>query len=159
MKRGPQVAYADYAQLRPFSCHSSSRFSLLDNPLIYTLIARFMGPIWGPYGADRTQVAPCSPHELCYLGSSILSLHKFLIWVPCYCNLLSQCKNNFLVWFQQLFERSDIISNCFFLLLSVRYSAYPMKGVLLCFHYLWFYNKFVVDSYDIFTHILQGSFP
>ena len=27
-----------------------------------------MGPTWGPSGADRTQVAPCWPHELCYLG-------------------------------------------------------------------------------------------
>ena len=25
---------------------------------IYSLIARFMGPTWGPYGADRTQVGP-----------------------------------------------------------------------------------------------------
>ena len=25
---------------------------------IYTLIARFMGPTWGPSGADRTQVGP-----------------------------------------------------------------------------------------------------
>ena len=30
-----------------------------------SLIARFMGPTWGPTGADR---APCWPHELCYLG-------------------------------------------------------------------------------------------
>ena len=38
-----------------------------------SLIARFMGATWGPSGADRTQVgpmlAPCWPHELCYLGS------------------------------------------------------------------------------------------
>ena len=34
----------------------------------YTQIARFKGPTWGPSGADRTQVAPCGPHELCYLG-------------------------------------------------------------------------------------------
>ena len=32
------------------------------------LIARFMWPTWGPPGADRTQVAPCGPHEPCYLG-------------------------------------------------------------------------------------------
>ena len=30
------------------------------------LIVRFMGPTWGPSGADRTQVAPCWPHELCH---------------------------------------------------------------------------------------------
>ena len=34
-----------------------------------TLIARFMGPTWGPSGADRTQVGPCWPHEICYLGT------------------------------------------------------------------------------------------
>ena len=28
--------------------------------LIYTLIARFMGPTWGTSGADRTQVCPIS---------------------------------------------------------------------------------------------------
>ena len=32
------------------------------------LIARFMGPTWGPSGADRTQVGSCWPHESCYLG-------------------------------------------------------------------------------------------
>ena len=32
------------------------------------LIARFMGPAWGPSGAGRTQVGPIWPHELCYLG-------------------------------------------------------------------------------------------
>ena len=36
-----------------------------------TLIARFMGPTWGPSGADRTQVGPCWPHKLCYLGSQL----------------------------------------------------------------------------------------
>ena len=39
---------------------------LVDNKQI-PLIARLMGPTWGPSGADRTQVAPCWPHELCYL--------------------------------------------------------------------------------------------
>ena len=35
---------------------------------ILCLIARLVGPTWGPSGAGRTQVAPCWPHELCYLG-------------------------------------------------------------------------------------------
>ena len=34
---------------------------------VRTLIATFMGPRWGPSGADRIQVAQCWPHELCYL--------------------------------------------------------------------------------------------
>ena len=32
------------------------------------LIARFIGPIWSPSGADRTQVCPMLTHEPCYLG-------------------------------------------------------------------------------------------
>ena len=32
-----------------------------------SLIARFMGPTWGPTGADRTQVGPMLAHEPCYL--------------------------------------------------------------------------------------------
>ena len=27
---------------------------------VWTVIARFMGPMWGPFGADRTQVGPMS---------------------------------------------------------------------------------------------------
>ena len=34
---------------------------------VSSLIARFMGPKWGPSGVDRW--APCWPHVLCYLGS------------------------------------------------------------------------------------------
>ena len=34
--------------------------------LINTMIARFMGPTWGPSGADRTQVGPM--FAPCYLG-------------------------------------------------------------------------------------------
>ena len=32
---------------------------------------RFTGPTLGPSGADMTKVAPCWPHELCYLGSDV----------------------------------------------------------------------------------------
>ena len=34
------------------------------------LIARFMGPTWGPSGADRTQVGPMLAHELGCLGGT-----------------------------------------------------------------------------------------
>ena len=37
---------------------------------IEPLIASFMGPTWGPSGADRTQVGPMLADELCYLGPS-----------------------------------------------------------------------------------------
>ena len=30
------------------------------------------GPTWGPSGADKTQVGPCWPQELCYLGIQLI---------------------------------------------------------------------------------------
>ena len=39
----------------------------IDCGLRPSLIAKFMGPSWGPSGADRTRWTPCWPHELCYL--------------------------------------------------------------------------------------------
>ena len=44
-------------------------------PGLCTLIARFMGPTWGPPGDDRTQVGPILAHEPCYLGTA----SRFLI--------------------------------------------------------------------------------
>ena len=46
-----------------------------------TLIVRFMGPTWGPSGAEGPRWAPCWPHELCYLGKifrGCLSLHYLI---------------------------------------------------------------------------------
>ena len=34
--------------------------------LLWTQIARLMGPTWGPPGSCRPQVGPCKPHEPCY---------------------------------------------------------------------------------------------
>ena len=45
--------------------------------ICHTYPLRFVGPAWGPSGADRTQVAPCWPHELYYLGPTIFRLPKF----------------------------------------------------------------------------------
>ena len=56
-------------------------------------MARFMRPTWDPPGADRTQVAPCWPHEPCNQGNfstkfkSLLSLYKRQrrydkVWLP-----------------------------------------------------------------------------
>ena len=38
-----------------------------------SFIARIMGPIWSPYGADRTQVGPMLAPWICYLGSVWIS--------------------------------------------------------------------------------------
>ena len=39
-------------------------------------ISRFMGPTWGPSGANRNQMGPCWPHEPCHLGSrSVHDIH------------------------------------------------------------------------------------
>ena len=40
------------------TCDPISRISRMGSTDIYTLIARFMGPTWGPSGADRTRVGP-----------------------------------------------------------------------------------------------------
>ena len=37
-----------------------------------SLLARFMGPIWGPSGPTGPRWAPCWPHELCYLGLPVI---------------------------------------------------------------------------------------
>ena len=51
-----------------------------------SLIARFMGPTWGPYRADRLRWAPCWPHELYYLGydsqpNQCFHLFSFSVWI------------------------------------------------------------------------------
>ena len=33
---------------------------------LYSQIAKFMGPTWGPPGSCRPQMGPCWPHEPCY---------------------------------------------------------------------------------------------
>ena len=38
--------------------HAQVYTDVFHRHLIHTLIARFMGPTWGPSGADRTQVGP-----------------------------------------------------------------------------------------------------
>ena len=50
-----------------FSNILQSCFPITHHPY-NTLIATFIGPTWGPSGADRTQGGPCWPHELCYLS-------------------------------------------------------------------------------------------
>ena len=42
-------------------------------PGLASLIAKFMGPTWGPPGADRW--APCCPHAPCYLGCILPNRH------------------------------------------------------------------------------------
>ena len=48
--------------------------------MISPLIARFMGPTWGPSGADRTQVGPMLAHEFLLYGTLhqtiVIVLHK-----------------------------------------------------------------------------------
>ena len=46
----------------------------------WTLIAKFMGPTWGPSGPTGPSWAPCWPHELCYLGSAAMSSVMHPIW-------------------------------------------------------------------------------
>ena len=52
-------------------------------------IARFMGPIWGPSGADSTKEGPMLTHELFYLG---------VVTVPANC-----------YWFHQIHVGIDLL--------------------------------------------------
>ena len=52
----------------PWFSPVTHRPALLDRRCPPPLIARFMGPTWGPSGAAGPRWAPCWPHELCYLG-------------------------------------------------------------------------------------------
>ena len=45
--------------------------------LVLTLIARFIGPIWGPSGADRTQVGPMLAPWTLLSGKPLIYLMKF----------------------------------------------------------------------------------
>ena len=66
-----------------------------------TLIARFMGPTWGPPGADRTQVgprwAPCWPHGPCSLGTYWNIFHD---WVIVY-DAATRQNNSGPLWYRQ----------------------------------------------------------
>ena len=58
--------------MKPMCLRSSHKIQWLGFMIGHkdTLTARFVGPTWGPSGANRTQMPPtCWPHEICYLGS------------------------------------------------------------------------------------------
>ena len=75
------------------SCHNTINFSKVahhDHPVAccfknYILIARLMGPTWGPSWAGRTQVGPMSVRELCYLGNhcNIICIVSCNVWSCC----------------------------------------------------------------------------
>ena len=53
---------------------------------IWSLIAKFMGPSWGPPGSCRPRWAPCRPHDTCYQGYCIPSSRQnfmFSNWLFC----------------------------------------------------------------------------
>ena len=41
--------------------------------VIFTQIAKFMGPTWGPPGSCRPQMGPMLAHESCYQGNFAVS--------------------------------------------------------------------------------------
>ena len=55
-------------------------FNLLLPERVTALRARFMGPIWGPSGAERTQVSPSWPNEFSCLGVNLRQLDKTISW-------------------------------------------------------------------------------
>ena len=51
---------------------------------IFSLLARFMGPVWAHLVPTGRRWVPCGPHQLCYLGSN----RRGKIWIS-YWNLFS----------------------------------------------------------------------
>ena len=82
-------------------------------PKMLSLIARFMGPTWGPYGADKTQVGPMlAPKTLlsgivCYMYQGNCMGHK-LYWkshkamVQCFDKIIAS-NDQWNYWFYYLF--------------------------------------------------------
>ena len=61
---------------------------------VISLIARFMGPTWGPPGTDRTQVGPMLPQWTLLSGLC----QEFLITLTCFSgSILSNCVSHFKV--------------------------------------------------------------
>ena len=59
-----------------YNCHGSTDLILLSHPNV-PLIARFMGPTWGPSGADRTQMGPMlAPWTL--LSGTVVPCHLIM---------------------------------------------------------------------------------
>ena len=63
------------------------------------------GANMGPSGADRSQVGPCWPHELCYLGCEKISNN---IWFICHLASSSRCGSLLLIKIS-LFVRSLLL--------------------------------------------------
>ena len=65
---------------------------------INSLIARFMGPNWGPSGADRTQVSPMLAPWTSLLGSVLIlggCFKKMIIPLDCLLNITSVFGQNY----------------------------------------------------------------
>ena len=57
-----------------------------------TLIARFMGPTWGPAGADRTQVGPMLAPWTLLSGTVCRPLSEFIVVQSCHrCYIVIKC--------------------------------------------------------------------
>ena len=56
---------------KPHSFKQKRAFDVLGIDLLGALIARFMGPTWGPSGADRTQAGPMLAPWTFYLGGFV----------------------------------------------------------------------------------------
>ena len=74
---------------------------------IYTLIARFMGPTWGPSGADRTQVGPMLALWNLLFGYPLVHLWGWgmmgcLLWVSSLAYVLT-CSLHFCIQYNSLF--------------------------------------------------------
>ena len=67
--------------------HDVNKPQVITNGFIHPLIAKFMGPTWGPSGADRTQVGPMLAPWTLLSGSLRVVTFYYLImslaWLNC----------------------------------------------------------------------------
>ena len=109
-------------------------------PSICTLIARFMGPTWGPSGADRTQVGPMlAPWTLlsglvCWCISGVLNWH---------CGKVLQT-----LYEWHVFNRICLLLMMFHILLQM----------LHCVTVLSMWVNIIVPMYRLWLHSLYGLY-
>ena len=91
-------------------------------------IANFMGPTWGPSGADRTQVGPMLAHEPCYVGTASETHIKYV----------SKSRDN--LWIIYIYELYVFIHT------DESYTIYTLFCLKLC---NWFYGSIWLLGYSL----------
>ena len=130
-------------QLQPWWLQLLTSLDSQCSSSLTSLIARFMGPTWGPYGADRTLVGP------------MLTPWTLLSWVDCtsssdgmfFCNnkrwiMLARCTNNHRVS-QLCFHNQSLQEQGYLIISPALYYLCFSESSHVGYH---FYIMFIFDS-------------